>query len=242
MNPEDLLEQIKNLSLSYNSKVTPRRRIDIQKPENALTMLLQNERQRNEDAQIQQSKNSIPTHSNLQMSMEERKGEDKKLNDSSQRPKRYKVYTADEKRELIKLSESPMQNPNTIAKLKGIGVSNIKRWKCEFEKDTLNFGYDHRRQNARKVKYPELDEHLKAWFKRLREAKVAVSGIMMTNEARDYITKKDLQGITLSNGWLCKLLKRLQIVKRKATKVSQKSASSFQNDISKFVASITEHR
>ena len=115
-------------------------------------------------------------------------------------PKKHKVYTADEKRELIKLSESPMQNPNTIAKLKGIGVSNIKRWKCEFEKDALNFGYDHRKQNAPKVKYPELDDHLKSWFKRLREGKVAVSGIMMANEARDYITKKDLQGLTLSNG------------------------------------------
>jgi len=40
---DDLLEQIKNLSLSYNQKVPPCHRISIQKPQNALEMLTNNQ-------------------------------------------------------------------------------------------------------------------------------------------------------------------------------------------------------
>ena len=37
---EELLEQIKNLSLHYNQKVTPRRRIQVEKPKDAFQMLM----------------------------------------------------------------------------------------------------------------------------------------------------------------------------------------------------------
>ena len=37
-----LLEQIKSLKLSYNQKVTPRRRLTIEKPQDAFHMLMKN--------------------------------------------------------------------------------------------------------------------------------------------------------------------------------------------------------
>lgn len=41
-NPDSLLEQIKNLTLSYNVKVTPRKQITIRKPENVFQLLTKN--------------------------------------------------------------------------------------------------------------------------------------------------------------------------------------------------------
>ena len=41
-NPHDLLEKIKNLSLEYNKKVTPRRQIQVQKPQDAFELLWKN--------------------------------------------------------------------------------------------------------------------------------------------------------------------------------------------------------
>jgi len=38
--PQDILEKIKNLSLQYNTKVTPRRKIQIEKPKDAFQILL----------------------------------------------------------------------------------------------------------------------------------------------------------------------------------------------------------
>ena len=41
-NSAALLEQIKNLTLNYNQKVTPRRQVTLKKPENVLSVLLTN--------------------------------------------------------------------------------------------------------------------------------------------------------------------------------------------------------
>jgi len=41
-NSAALLEQIKNLTLNYNRKVTPRRQVTLKKPENVLSVLLTN--------------------------------------------------------------------------------------------------------------------------------------------------------------------------------------------------------
>ena len=87
-----------------------------------------------------------------------------------------------------------------------------------------------------------MDEHIESWFQKLRKAKVAVSGLMLTEEAQKYINLHELKGLALSNGWLYKLLKRLNIVRRKVTKISQKPASLLEEDIKKFVALITEYR
>ena len=137
----------------------------------------------------------------------------------------------------------PSNNPNSVANVKSIGATNLKRWKKEFDKKPSDFGKDLRREvNGRKVKHPELDEHLKAWFVKLREAKIAVSSVMMLKEAEKFIELKNIKDLKLSNGWLWKLLKRLKIVKRKATKVAQKSASSFTFEIEKNISLITELR
>ena len=39
-NEGDILEKIKNLTLQYNTKVTPRRQLEIQKPKDAFDFLL----------------------------------------------------------------------------------------------------------------------------------------------------------------------------------------------------------
>jgi len=141
------------------------------------------------------------------------------------------------------LSSSTGKNPNSVGNLKGVSATNIKRWKKEFENDRKNFGKDLREEKCgRKVKYPELDNHLKDWFIKLRGAKVAVSGLMILNEAQSYIDLHKLEGLNLSHCWLWKLLKRLNIVKRKSTKIAQKSASAFEAEIINFVSLITELR
>jgi hypothetical protein len=134
-------------------------------------------------------------------------------------------------------------NPENVARLKGIGPTNIKRWSKRFESSPINFGKDLRvAKSGRKVKYPKLDEHVNSYFSRLRAAKVSVSGVMLLKEALSYITLNNLQDIKLSNGWFYKLLKRLKIVKRKATKIAQKSSILFEPEIKKFVSLIIEHR
>ena len=84
---------------------------------------------------------------------------------TEEKPKRsgkYKTFTPDEKRELLRMSMAKGQNIEKIANLKGIAPTNLRRWKEEFEKDPSNFGIDERAVKAgRKVKYPEVDEHIK---------------------------------------------------------------------------------
>jgi len=175
------------------------------------------------------------------MEIEKEKGDDKNK-EKPKRPLKYKKYTSDEKRELLKLAINPKQNPEKIDKLKGIGPTNIKRWQSQFSKAPSNFGQGMRKLNGRKVLYPELDAHLKGWFTKLREAKAAVSNQMMLLEAQSYVLLHNLQDIKLSKGWLGKVLKKLKIVQRRATKIAQKAATLFEPEIEKFVATIIEHR
>ncbi len=65
---------------------------------------------------------------------------------------------------------------------------------------------------------------------------------MVTAEAQTYIDAHKLEGLMLSSGWLWKLLKRLRIVKRKATKISQKSPDSFEKEIKEFLSLVDEHK
>jgi len=162
-------------------------------------------------------------YSNEADKKEEEKKEDKKEIHQAQlqvekslRPAKYRVYTADEKRSFIALAKSPNQNPENTAKLKGIGPTNIRRWSKEFDNNVMDFGRDLRAgKSGRQVKHPQLDEYIKRWFSRLREAKVSVSGVMVFTEAQSYVNLHNLQDIKLSKGWHHKLLKRLKIVKRK---------------------------
>ena len=110
-------------------------------------------------------------------------------------------------------------------------------------KDPANFGKDMRKQKSgRKIKYPELDEHIKQWFQNLRQARAPVSTFMMRNEARKFINDKNITDINLSRGWQQKIMKRLNVVKRKATHIAQKSLLLFEPEIKKFVDLITELR
>ena len=170
----------------------------------------------------------------------------KSQSQSQSQPKRhlkYHKYTPEEKRNLIANSASKGQNAEKTSKLEGIGAQNIRRWTSEFNKDPANFGKDMRKQKSgRKIKYPELDEHIKQWFQNLRQARAPVSTFMMRNEARKFINDKNITDINLSKGWQQKIMKRLNVVKRKATHISQKSPLLFEPEIKKFVDLITELR
>jgi len=89
----------------------------------------------------------------------------------SRRPSHYQKFTPDEKREFLARSKSP----NT----KGVSATNLVYQRILVRKQ----------KNGRKVKFPELDEHLKTWFKKLREA----VDVKLKN-------LKKLEGIALSNG------------------------------------------
>jgi len=156
---------------------------------------------------------------------------------------KYHNYTPDEKRTFIIQSQLPNQTPESIAKLKGIGPTNIRRWSKQLDNNVEDFGKDMRsKKSGRKVKHLQLDDHIKAWFSKLRGAKVAVSGVMVFAEAQIYVNLHNLQDIKLSRGWQHKLLKRLNIVKRKATKIAQKSSILFEPQIKNFISLMTEHR
>jgi len=115
--------------------------------------------------------------------------------------------------------------------------------KVVWKKNPESFGKDKRKEvNGRLIKYLQLDLHIKTWFEKLRDSKAAISSVMILAEANPFITLNNLEGIDLSKGWLWKLLKRLNIVKRKATKIDQKSALLYQPEIQKFVTLMTEHR
>lgn len=172
----------------------------------------------------------------------ERENKDPKETQQNRSAKQMR-YTVAEKRDLIALSESKGQNTEKIARLKGVAATNIRRWKKELQKTPLDFGKDLRLgKSGRKIKHPELDEHLKEWFKKLRSAKAAVSIFMLNQEAKKFIDSKRITDIGLSRGWQQKLMDRLNIGKRKATHIAQKSSILFEPEIKKFVELITELR
>lgn len=170
--------------------------------------------------------------------------ENENMNDAKlNRPSKYKTYTTDEKRELLILAAKPGQNMGQIGKLKGVGATNLRRWKEEFEKDPLNFGKDNRPKNAgRKVKHPDLDDHIKEWFLKLRGTKCPISPRMLCVEAQKYATLKGVENMKMSRGWQEKIMKRLKIVRRKATHIAQKSPLLFEPEIRKFLDLIAELR
>ena len=158
------------------------------------------------------------------------------------RPAKYRNYTPDEKRSFIVQAKSPNQTPEGTAKLKEIGPTNIQRWSKQFENSAVDFGKDMRQEKSgRKVKYPQLDEHIKSWFTKLRTARASVSGVMVFAEAQNYVNLHKLQYIKLSKGRHHKILKRFNIVKRKVTKIAQKSSALFQLQIKKFISVMIEH-
>lgn len=250
---EAILEQIKNLSLGYNMKVTPRRKIQIEKKTNANAFQILMTNQRNSlnlstisssalnQGALESIRNNEIEEEKVPTSESEHKEEPKRY--IKERAGSYKKYTTEKKRELIKQAASSNRNPNSVGKYNGVGPTNIKRWQKEFQQKNADFGKDLRKEKSgRQVKHPDLDKHLLDWFTKLRQARVAVSGIMVLSEAESYVNLKKIDDLNLSNGWIWKLLRRLDIVKRKATKVAQKSADQFENEIKKFVSLITELR
>ena len=65
---------------------------------------------------------------------------------------------------------------------------------------------------------------------------------MMCVEAKKFVELKKLENIQLSRGWQHKIMKRLNIVRRKATHIAPKSALLFEPEIKKFISLITELR
>jgi len=60
------------------------------------------------------------------------------------------------------LAKSLIQTNGKVAKFKGVSKTNLERWQTEFDKSPRTFGQDLRKiNNGRKVKFPELDDHLK---------------------------------------------------------------------------------
>jgi len=244
--PKDLLNQLQNLALNYNLKVTPRRRISIEKPSNAFQLLIPSKNSQVPDNSNNSSEVEVNMlqpkefeNNGLKVSMHKQQN----VSDKPQRSMKHKKYSIEEKRELIALCASPNQTDGKIAKLKGVPKTNLQRWQAEFEKNTKDFGKDMRIiKNGKKVKHPELDKHIEEWFTKLRSKKVAISGLMVIEEATLYCQLHNVTDLNLSNGWLCKLLRRLNIVKRKVTKVSQKSALQFESEIKQFVSLIMEYR
>jgi len=104
-NDKDLLDQIKNLTLQYNSRVTPRRRVQVQKPTDAFQMLMENR-----DANMNTSScKSLPHYLNLTFIVpvnanskpaeapnqaKDQENKENKQNTESKRPKSYRKYTS----------------------------------------------------------------------------------------------------------------------------------------------------
>ena len=141
------------------------------------------------------------------------------------------------------MSAKKGKNYHSFGRWKGASASNLRRWESEFKKDPANFGNDDRHKNAgRKVKYPELDEHIKGWFQKLREPHTAISGRMLILQAQKFLNLKNIKDLQLSEGWKEKILKRLNIVRRRTTHIAQKSPILYEKEIQKFIKEINEYR
>ncbi len=125
-NAGELLEELKNLTLKYNCSVPPCKKLSIQLPTDAFSILQQ--------AKVKNSKLSM-IREDFTKKVEENE-EHKKENilvqeNQPKRSKKYKKFTPDEKRNILALTLGSKENLNQTAKRSGVSVTNTKRWKSQ---------------------------------------------------------------------------------------------------------------